>query len=171
MLRVHLIESRANVGAGARGLFADPSNTPRLVDRRSNFAPEATWRRPSDSIKVSCGGGGPGEHRRVGGQGKHPAPRAVVTSIAQTIWFSSHLASENPSADLVMSARRVNSVVSDSFHKCGHEVPPPNPSNTHRLDTKCLRRTHRTHIVWSIAEVISPAQGTCPGQCPSDSLH
>jgi hypothetical protein len=41
-------------------------------------------RRPSDFAKVSCGGTGRGEQRRVGGQDKHPSmPRAVVASIAQ----------------------------------------------------------------------------------------
>jgi hypothetical protein len=75
MLRVHSIESQANVDARAPSDFANPSKSHRLVDLRSSFEPRELAQGgalQSPSIKVSCGGSGSGEQRRVGGQDKRP---------------------------------------------------------------------------------------------------
>ena len=86
MLCVHTIESRSDVGAGATDLFADPPKPQSFGRLQKSFCAQGTCpgRRPLqiDSVKVSCGGAGPGEQRRVGGQDNHPVRRKRWSSIA-----------------------------------------------------------------------------------------
>ena len=72
-------------------------------------------RRPSDFAKVSCGGTGRGEQRRVGGQDKHPSmPRAVVASIAHHNLVDPIRRASIP-AQISSPSAGVNAVVSDSI--------------------------------------------------------
>ena len=144
MLRVHSIESRANVGAGVRSGFANSSkHIVSLADRRIKFAARELTQggAPSDSAKAPCGGAGPESSGGRAGQ-TSCTPRAAVTAIAHNNLI--HPIGERysiPNADLVRSApERMDLIYSTKWSALDPEQI--------KFPREVYWPKHRKHIAW-----------------------